>query len=205
MPSCRALIVSTGQGLADLRQQGLHTRKLQLRFQRLSNPGQVQLWINTVHVTMQVEARCTPRAPLPTPAAGSLPLPTGLPALKAAFEPRTIEDLNAVQPEGTPPLATQPEPKAPVGITHSAVACGPMYLCTRIYLPRTGPSMGICALLIPGCLCEAALILFAAAHHVLAVHGQPTARGLSMGVSNFWLALSRCRRRVSCTQSPLSR
>ncbi len=71
---------------------------------------------------MQVEARCTPRAPLPTPAAGSLPLPAGLPKLKAAFEPRTIEDLNACQAEGTPPLAAQPDPLAPVGIQFMLMA-----------------------------------------------------------------------------------
>ena len=80
---------------------------------------------------VQVEARCTPRAPLPTPAAGSLPLPTGLPALKSCFEPRTIEDLNGCQAEGTPPLTTQPEPKAPVGITLDCC-------CTRFsWLMRT--------------------------------------------------------------------
>jgi hypothetical protein len=65
-------------------------------------------------VLAQVESRCTPRATLPVPAAGSLPLPAGLPTLKAAFEPRSVEDLNAVVPEGAPKLAAPAPPEAPV-------------------------------------------------------------------------------------------
>ena len=67
-----------------------------------------------IRATAQVEARCTPRAPLPTPAAGSLPMPKGLPKLNSAYEPRSIEDLNAVQANGTPPLATPLASEAPV-------------------------------------------------------------------------------------------
>ena len=71
----------------------------------------------------QVEARCTPRAPLPVPEQGALPLPSGLPTLQAAFEPRGIEDLNAVIPEGAPKIAAAPPPEAPVCTMASMSTC----------------------------------------------------------------------------------
>ena len=49
---------------------------------------------------------------LPTPGKGDLPLPTdGLPRLASVFDPRTVEDLNAVVPENAPKLQTAHPPQ----------------------------------------------------------------------------------------------
>jgi hypothetical protein len=49
---------------------------------------------------------------LPTPGKGDLPLPKdGLPWLAAAFDPQSVEDLNAVVPEDAPKLQTAHPPQ----------------------------------------------------------------------------------------------
>ena len=66
------------------------------------------------------------RALLPTPGAGSLPLPAGgLPSLAAAFEPRSVEDLNACVPDGAPQLRTAQPPQVWFEIMFVAVCTHP--------------------------------------------------------------------------------
>lgn len=49
---------------------------------------------------------------LPTPSKGDLPLPKdGLPRLASVFDPRSVEDLNAVVPDGAPKLQTAHPPQ----------------------------------------------------------------------------------------------
>ena len=52
------------------------------------------------------------RPVLPTPDKGDLPLPKdGLPRLASAFDPQSVEDLNAVVPENAPKLQTAHPPQ----------------------------------------------------------------------------------------------
>ena len=49
---------------------------------------------------------------LPTPGKGDLPLPKdGLPRLSCAFDPQSVEDLNAVVPDNAPKLQTAHPPQ----------------------------------------------------------------------------------------------
>ena len=71
------------------------------------------------------------REPLPTPGKGGLPLPSGgLPPQPQQFTPQSVEDLNAVVPQGAPELKTQ----------HPAQAChgilAPAYMLSCFHEPR---------------------------------------------------------------------
>ncbi len=70
---------------------------------------------------MQVEGRSQVRPLLPTPGKGDLPLPQGgLPRLASAFEPQSVQDLNAAVPQGAPQLRT---PQPPQVHTQEKLAC----------------------------------------------------------------------------------
>lgn len=73
----------------------------------------------------KVEGRSEVRQLLPTPGKGDLPLPAGgLPCLASAFDPQTVEELNAVVPDGAPKLQTAHPPQVHAASCGHAPSCG---------------------------------------------------------------------------------